>query len=98
MAVVSGSELHGTTIGNDFHDHDGTLTVEGLEHDSAAPPPDALVLTRVQPFHNYPSFAAFTPYAGEVGVEMLGATHTHRVNTRMEGVPPTFPVRFCERI
>lgn len=100
MAVVSGAGDHGKIIGNDLHDHNDTLIVEDLEHDTPPPPFGALNSILGIKFHDYPpgSAFAFTPFPGEVPVQTLGTNHTHRINSTMEGVPPTFGIRFCVKI
>lgn len=111
MALVSGTtpaqRIEGQFVdqlGQDRHDHNpdtpNTLAEPStalIETFSPLGASDAQLVHGV-PFHQWPSNIQFNPFPDEIAVTVLGERHTHRVNTEMECLPPTFPVRFCKKL
>lgn len=111
MAIVSGTKNiqsvehePRTTIGYDMHDHSiGRVDairepVATLSETTAPLAPTQTKLVMGADFHRYPPTVAFTPYTGELPVTVLGPTHTHRLQTVMPHIPPTFPITYCVKL
>ena len=111
MALVSGTTpiqsdagQFVTKLGRDRHDHNPDTPNTLVEPSSALI--DTFVplgagdaqLVHGAPFQDWPSNIQFAPFPDEVAVTVLGERHSHRINTEMDCLPPTFPVRFCKKL
>ena len=111
MALVSGTtpaqRVNGqfvTQLGLDRHDHNpdtpNTLTEPSSALINTFVPLGAgdAQLVHGAPFQQWPASIQFNPFPDEVAVTVLGERHSHRINTEMDCLPPTFPVRFCKKL
>lgn len=111
MALVSGVKSvvenfggPGRNFGNDEHDHvdnvNALVDSASDERVETTRPIDVRqsVPTRGIPFGEWPASIPFVPFQGELPFEVLGPAHSHTMSTKMNGLPPTFPMKFCQKL
>ncbi len=90
-------------VGSNYHDHTGGVRATlGDASDEAVETPIPLGATNTSlirgvTFGDYPSNVPYAPYPGELPVDVLGPAHSHTVNTKMEALPPSFNLKFCQK-
>lgn len=107
MALTTGGPAYfrntdGTVFlsgGQDSHDHDPNGAVDGLDEPSTAkhttktPIPNSAQAT----IHGI-KFGEQPTFPGEKPVKALGIKHSHKLATKMNSAPPTFPMKFCVKL
>ena len=111
LALIGSTRFQPTQMfGSDEHDHldstvDGTTASDSMTTTDLPISPGDLTLMRVVDFHNYPAGGLngnptipFTPYDDEQPGRAVSNTHNHQIGTKMTAVPPSFQIRFCEKL
>jgi hypothetical protein len=104
-STVGPAADYAPTGGSDDHDHSpatptGTYgsVSEALHDIPQTVPPSSLSQSNVPLFDDIESIETGNTVPAEKTVLAVGKDHSHRMRSNMTAVPPSFPMRFCERI
>jgi hypothetical protein len=96
---LGGQEFHdhagGTQFGSSIDEPDGFEDPTGDSVTTAVPiPTQDMAVIKPYRYHVLPSLAR----PEDPAVYALGPAHSHRLDTLMSAMPPSFPVLFCEKL
>lgn len=98
-AIVASDGSIVSVAGSDTHDHDPARTQDTLEENKAAAHfTDSIVPEEDQVSVHTDIYGTVQKYPKEQPVTVLGINHTHKLDSSMTSIPPSFPVRILKKI